>query len=1253
MRIIENYGDSSFEIAGRSVCSSLAEDDDGIRVAIFETLESISAHHWSRAHADGALWLLAPSGSSWVGMTSEGFMSVREEHSATGTYRCNPRDFLLGEGQPSYRTLRTLVPASVAAMESPKMPEGFVHLHAHSEFSALDGLSTIQEMVDTIVGHGQHALAVTDHGRCAGHPTLQKVAKAAGIKPVFGIEANFTEDRRLRGNSDFAAEPDHLLNARRLLNDYRHLILWAENDQGLRNLWGMSTDANIVGGYGRPRMDWESVASFAEGVMCSTACLRGPIAQPLLNDDEDLARERLGRLMEIFPDRLWVELHCNQMPEQHKVNKALVSLASEYGLPLLAVVDSHYPCPEDQRMHKIWLATQTQGKEGGDTDDAQLFAGNQDYHLMREDEVRKNLAYLPADVVDEAIGQSAVVAQRCHAKIEGKTNMPVFSKPTDGSSAIQRDVERLVDICMANWHKVQVRIDEQPTTVLDDGTVMATEDVYFARFEREMRLLVDKGYCGYYLMVWDQVDFAKNRQNILVGPGRGSGGGSLVAYLSNITEIDPVEAGLMFERFLTEGRDSPPDFDVDYPTSKRDVMQDYCTERWGAEFTMRVGTHSRKKNKGILRTLVGVLKDDLPNFHYPDLDAIGKIIDKAEAGTAGMGLKWDDLWVEAGEELEPYRSKYPVLFETAGSLVKRLSTYGKHAAGMVITTDEPLTGRLPMRTSEKSHQPISEFDMKALEDLGLLKFDLLTLRTLDTLQMCLDLIHEQHGERIDVYAWRKELADPQVWDEVAEGYTLGIFQAETDAVTKLVKRFRPNSIADLADIITLVRPGPTRSGLTETYFRRKNGVEAIEFIDPRLEQILRPTYGCIIYQEQVMAACQVLAGYTLAEADEVRRMLGKKEVEKVQAAGEEFTQRCVERGMAQQVADDLWGQLGEFAKYSFNKSHAWAYAVIGLWTAWFKIHYPSQFLTAVLSTVESERIPEFVNEARRMGYKVLPPDINESGASFTPIGGVTVRYGFRAISGIGDAVCAAILDPRSEKPFESFEDFIERKGSKCDKGNVATLVRAGCFDSLVPNRRALESSLDWAASPDSTRCQHKDESVVLPHGLPCTFDWEGEPVELTPKGKPKKPKPPVKRCTRGCRNYLAPEADDFDGLPSYTDVEIRERERELLGIFLSSSPFDIIPDEAWEDLFRGSDVEHGAPGQYFVAATVEKVRQHLDRNQNEMGFLTLYAFDATLDVTVFKDAWARYKDVIVKDGLCVVEIFKNERGITLRNFQPL
>lgn len=1232
---IEGYGqsaDRTVAIEGRTfTVPCLIEDDHGLRWFVTDSFASIAPGVWAKAAASGVVALLAFQDGSWQGLSTETFMEVRTQESGAYTVTSGWRTFAT---LPSYLDLIG-EPVQDAVT-------GFVHLHVHTEMSAMDGRSRVSEIVAEVVGHGQQAVASSDHGNCAAHPRLQREADQAGLRPIFGIEAYFVHDRLRRpvewwveqGTETRVSEQrlstmsvearkktlERRTDAQEVKNGYFHLTLLAMDDAGLRNLWAMSTESFRDGFYYVPRMDWETLSRFSEGVIALTGCLRGPVAVPVIADDEATALAHLSRLQEIFGDRLYLEIMPNDLPEQKKVNEAMVAYSETYGVPLVATVDSHYPTDDALPEHKAWVAVQTNSDVQDETD---LFSHDLGLFVKSEQQVREGLAYLHPQSVDMAVDNTAMIANRCTARIENKIVMPVYSK----QGGAERDAERLLDLCLSNWH-------------LTTGKGYTAEEA-IARFEREFHLLVDKQFCGYFLQVADYCSWAKS-QGILVGPGRGSGGGSLVAYLAEITALDPIDGNLLFERFLTEGRESPPDFDVDFPSSKVQQILDYITEKYHKDRVVRVGTHLRLRNKGVIKDLFRAMKSQLPEDAWRDQEAISAIITAAEGGTAGLGLSWDELWAQEEEVLAPYLAKYPQVFAMAERLVGLLKSYGKHAAGQVVSTEESLVESLPLRASDEG-QMITQFEMGDLERMGYIKFDILTLRTLDTIQECVDLIEAKRGIRVNVYDWKEEYLDPQVWDALGEGHTLGVFQVETASGTRLMKQMRPVNLSEFADALTLVRPGPSRSGLKDLYLARRAGESPIDFPDPRLEQVLAKTYGTLLYQEDIMATCMVLAGYDSIRADEVRSILGKKKVEKVASAGREFVAGCVDNGMDREAAEHLWEQMAEFAKYSFNRAHAYGYAVLAYWTAWLKVHYPIEFFSSVLSTVKPDRVPEFVSEARRMGFQIKPPDINESGAHFTamPLG---VRYGLRSIKTVGDAALAGIIPGQ---PYSSFEDFRERSGA--DSGVVATLAKIGAFDQLVPNRRGLQTMLLREKTGEATACRMRDTTVSNVNDLPCTLDWSSEPPPVNPRtGKNLKPKPPPKRCTKACRQYWPQPPFDVDSVEPYTDEDVRNIEMEVLGIHLSSTVFDAMtPEDRALTLAEAERIVNGPQDTYVLAGSISRIRPHTDRSGKKMAFLGVVTEVSDLDVVVFARDWEHYQQTLKTGTLVLLEVRKNERGISL------
>ena len=1193
----------------------LAEDEDGIRVLLARN-EMIPFHIWIKANIEGVAYIIWPSkDGGYFHLTVSDFMEYRDvvgeqwkapvDKAFAASMQLNFRDFILRRESTVFTKLN-----------QPTL----VNVHTHTEFSPLDGLSKVKELVDLAVKYNQPALAVTDHGVCAAHPHLNKISKAAGIKPLFGIEAYWVPDRFVRNPGK---------------QDYKHLILWAKNNQGLNNLWAASTEANKTGFYYKPRMDWDILTKFNEGLIASTACLRGPLSALILEERYEEALGVLSKFQNLFPDRLYVELHANQLADQLIINRALVEMAYKLSLPLIAAVDSHYPCKDDYETHQTWLRAQIHKDKGSDQEDKGLFTGHQDYHLMTRAEVVDSLSYLPSNLVGEACNNTVVLADSCSADMDTKGDPPIFSKPKSSTESVaslrKRDVDRLIEICLGNWQRKVVGKSN-------------SEDKYVERFEFEMEMLIDKNFTGYFDIVADYVRAAKQKP-MLVGPSRGSGGGSLVAYLADITEVDPIEHDLLFARFMTKGRTEAPDFDIDFPASQRGWLHHYIAERWGHDHVVRVGTQTRLKNKGVIRELARIYKDEY-EIDYKDINAICDIIDAEESSSAGLGYSWEIILSAIEADDENYIQKYPWLFEMAGKLVGRVKSYGKHAAGIVISTGESLGNRLPMRQGDED-QMIAEFDMDALADLGLLKFDFLTLRTLDTLDKCRELI----TDTIDVYNWDKEYHDPDVWQMICDGNTLGIFQIETRDVTHLAKQLQPRSLADLSDVTTLVRPGPRKSGLTDQYFRRRAGLEEVKAPDPRLDVVLGKTFGCIVYQEDIMSTCMILAGYDEEHADKVRKILGKKKVELVAEEGRKFIPACVERGMNQKDAENLWEQMAEFAKYSFNRAHALGYSILSYWTAFFKYHYPAEFLTAILSTVDKDRIPEFINEARRLKIKILPPDINCSGKSFKPEGHA-VRYGLLGILGIGEKAVDTILEHQPYTSFEQFREVMKDYSQAVNIRTIKSLAMVGAFDSLEGNRRQIVMTLEREANGDDVRCINKDDTAHGPNNLPCVFDWSSEPIELTKTGRAKKRKDPPARCTKACRNYTSPVPTGIEVDP-YTEFDIQDLEKELLGVWLSTTPFDRFDSADLAECSLAEEVEKGPDGTYLVALLMKSVRKITDRNNNPMAFTTAQAQTGDLDITIFNSVWKLYGSVIHPGSLGVAFIKKNERGLTLLNYMPV
>lgn len=1225
------------------------DESNGLRALLIDTLD-IPVHVWTSAHSAGASIIAVPipEGEQALYLRAERFMDVRIE--GAFAYSVPESAWSLGAVTSSLMEMAQSTQQAPAPAPGGDDQPHFVHLHTHSEYSLLDGLSTIEEMVTSVVNDGGRALGVSDHGNVAAHPELQRICDEADIKPIFGSEVYLVPDRHRRGKKryyvhdngiDIEVDPDSISDksqiieksdSREALNEYQHVCLWAKTDEGLRNLWSMSTIGYTEGFYGKPRIDYDVLSRFSEGVIASTGCLRGPLAHPFINGDEQTARENTARLAGIFGDDLYVEIHTNQLPEQIKANEFSLKIAREMGLGIIASVDSHYATPAQKNVHQAWLAIQT---DSDLADDSSLFAGGHDYHLATQDEVIAALNYLPAEVVAEAVETTSRVADQCTARITGEPHPPVYSKPSaEHPDPVKRDEERLVDLCLSNWEA-----KSKGKSYTDDEAV--------DRFEREMSLLRSRSTCGYFLVVADYVNHARE-MGALVGPGRGSGGGSQIAYYCGITGLDSLEHDLLFERFLNEGRNELPDFDVDFPTKWREPLKAYLRERWGQDNVLSIGTVIRLQPKGAFNDAIRVMKHYGVEIQWSEAEELRKAITAAMVPLAGAKLSWPKFVTDHEDLVSRMRANHPEIMGLMETFLGRVKSFGKHAAGVVVSTDKPLTD-LPMRTDSEGNL-ISQFDMDSLGALGYIKFDLLTLRTLDTIQGTLDRIEEDLGHRPDLENFLDEHDDPQVWEHLSAGNTLGVFQVETPTGTRLTQRFRPESVDDLSAIMALVRPGPSRSGLTDSYIARRNGEEPVRYTDPRLERSLGSTYGVPVYQEQVMEIVRDLAGYSLVEADAVRKILGKKQIEKVDEAGRKFIEAAVANDTDRDVAETIWSQLAEFAKYVFNRSHSYGYAVLGHWTAWLMVHYAPYYLAELLTTVDDDRMGEFVTEARRLGYTVAIPDVNLSGVGFGQ-SGIEVRYGISQIKGIGIPTAQAIVD---KAPFESVEDFRARllvKGSVVNLGHMRTLVHAGAFDSLSPNRRALEMSLEAEATGEGARCVFKDENVVGPGGLPCTFDWANEPdPPKVSKGRGKSKvweiKPPPKRCTVACRNYTPPPPVDAATVAPYTEDDIRGIEREFFGVWLSSSPFDRIDHEDRAVLHTREEISNGPQGEYVTAAIVAGLRKHMPKSGGSpMYFVTLATETGSVDAVCFSDAYERVRTDLVEGRLVFVSLKKTGRGV--------
>lgn len=907
----------------------------------------------------------------------------------------------------------------------------FVSLHVHTEHSFLDGIPTITQLVDRIVELDQQAVAVTDHGECSGHVRLQKAADKVGIKPLFGIEGYFVEDRASRVG--------------RKGENYEHQILIAQNQKGLENLWALSSLAFLEGMYYDPRFDWELLDKYSEGLISTTGCLGGVVTKFFVETNKqynpDKGYDRLSRMASIFKDRFYVELHTFRDETQKKTNQLLVEVANDLSLPLIVVSDSHYLRPDEWKEHELLTAIQM----GLYHDSPERFQyGPDQLRLFSSDEVHSRLDYLPKSAVDEAIRNTAEIANSCTAQVKEVRNMPVFFDSVDLD---ERELRKLA------WSGFDQKVPKaRPDWIpLED---------YKQRLEYELEIITSKKYCGYFLFVREMIVWAKDRGH-LVGPARGSAGGSLLSYVLDITDLDPLRAGLIFERFLDPGRDTLPDIDIDFPRMERYQVRDFLEEKYGKYSIATIGTLNRLAPRMLLRDLCRGLR-----INAWDTEQMAKIVEQVkDIDTANIEIGWDEILREKGGDLAEWAEKYPYLFELMGKFHGHIRHAGAHAAGTVISK-ESLIGKLPLRLKKGDIR--TQMDMGDVEYLGFVKVDMLGLRTLSTLMRTWEIVNKRHGEGSLKwytewqYEWEKYYEDQSVFQALWTGKNIGVFQLETPGLRSLTKRYKPKTLEDIADLISVFRPGITRTvdadtglNMLEYYMRKREGKMPVVYRHPLLEQVVGTTYGNFVYQEQIMRCCNVLAGYSLSETDRVRKILGKMLYDKMKSEREIFVRGCAETNdIPTSVANMIFDDFEKAGVYVYNKSHGYAYGMIAYWCAYVKHHWPREFMTALFQTNPQASVV-YTRECRRMGIAIAGPDVNESDASFSITSSNVIRYGLSTVKFLAGGGRAL----QELRPFSSIQDLVTRVPKRTlNKRAMTSLVRVGALNSLIDES---QSNPDW------------------------------------------------------------------------------------------------------------------------------------------------------------------------------------------------
>jgi len=901
----------------------------------------------------------------------------------------------------------------------------FVHLHLHSQYSLLDGAILLEKLFPRLHELGMDAVALTDHGAMYGAIDFYEKARAAKIKPIIGVETYVTNYGRTDRNH----------------RDNYHLVLLAENLEGYRNLSYIISKAHLEGFYYNARVDKQLLADYSQGLIALSGCLKGEPAQQLLAGQYDKARETAEQYASFFgKDSYFLELQQNGMPEQETVNAGLTRIAEETGLPLVATNDCHYLEPHGARAQEALICIST-----GKTleDERRLKQSTNEFYLKSPEEMHRSFAQWP-----EALKNTLRIAERCNVELKlGKSYLPHYEVPRDSTlESYLRETAR---------EGLRRRFEE-----LGDDV---DREAYQARLEEELDMIEQTGFPGYFLIVWDFIRHAKE-QGIPVGPGRGSGAGSLVAYSLRITDIDPMPYGLLFERFLNPERVSMPDFDIDFCMNRRDEVIHYVTEKYGQDNVGGIVTFGSLKARGCVRDVGRVL-----GMPYGEVDKLAKLVPEGPAVTISSALKTEPRIREKMDEDLQVRE----LFEIATSLEGLTRQSGIHAAGIVIG-DKPLWEYCPL--SRQKDVVVTQYAKDEAEKVGLVKFDFLGLKTLTVIAETERLINRTRPEDDRFSVAKAPLDDAKVYQLISSGDTTGVFQLESSGFKELMQRLKPDRFEDIIAAVALYRPGPLQSGMVNDFVDRKHGRAQVEYPHPLLEDVLAETYGTIVYQEQVMQIARTMAGYTLGGADLLRKAMGKKITSVMKKQRTVFVEGAKEKGVDPRKADEIFGMLEKFAEYGFNKSHSAAYGLISYQTAYLKAHYPHEFLAGLLTCDmdNTDKVTRYMANARESGIEVKPPHVNYSEREFA-VEENQIHFGMGAIKGVGGGAIEAIVEARAEGAFEDLYDFCERVDlQRANKKVLECLIKAGALDGLGPNRASLLAGLEGATEAGQARQRERE-----------------------------------------------------------------------------------------------------------------------------------------------------------------------------------
>ena len=1070
----------------------------------------------------------------------------------------------------------------------------YVPLHLHTEYSLLDGAIRIGELLSFCKENNFPAVAITDHGVMYGDMELYELARDSGVKPLMGCE--------------FYVHDGDITEHDKNNNPCYHLVLIAKNNTGYQNIIKLTSIAWCKGRYVKPRINWELLEQYHEGLICCSACLGGEVLQSLLKNDYEGAKTIAQKYKNLFGEDYYIELQDHGMEEQKRTNPELIRLAKELDIEMVITNDSHYLRLEDADMHDTLLCMQT----NSDKDDPNRFHfPNNEFYVKTVSQLRDSFKWMDSETFDRCIKNTVDIAEKCHVMLElGKSPLPKYDVPSG--------------------YNIDTYLEYIVHTGLKKRYGEVSKDIQ-ERVKYELGVIQQMGFSAYFLITWDFIHYAKTH-GIPVGPGRGSAAGSVVAYALEITDLDPIEHKLLFERFLNPERFTMPDIDIDFCIERRGEVIDYVTKKYGEDKVCQIITFGTYAAKAAFKGVARILKvpfseaNRLAGLIEPAIELAMSINDKAK--TLKKAMEYDGSELKALYDKDEQVMIDPTEGKTVG--MKKLidlaigieglkNNTGTHAAGVIIAP-KPLDEILPVQPSKDGIIQTGYPPHAVTEVLSLLKMDFLGLRNLTTIYKTVDMIKRRQG--IELAINDIPLDDKPTYQMLMNGDTDGVFQLESQGMKNLVKRLRPDVFEDLGALVALFRPGPLDSGMVDDFVERKHGRQEISYAHPLLEPVLKDTYGTIVYQEQIMQVFQILADYSLGQADMVRRMMGKKKVDEMEKQKGLFIERSAKHGMTAEGAETLFNQILSFASYCFNRSHSAAYAFVAYQTAYLKCHYPIEYLSALLSSVagDSEKTQLYIEEALKKGIKVLPPDINHSLATFTP-DGENIRFGLASIKQVGEGVIEEIIKEREENgDFKSIYDYIKRVDVKCtNKRTLEGLIKAGAFSTIEKSRKQLMENLDYITATASKEAKQKES------GQGSLFDMLGDTAAID-----------------NAKFTLAGSDEEYDAR------QIQLFEKEFLGFYVTSHPLSTIRDKLpFLMTHKISEIPDIANEKIVtICGLVTGIKQIPTKNDPTkfVRFVTIEDLSGKIDTLAFNSKIAEYNDYLQQEQRIIVSGKVSRRG---------